>query len=426
MKTRLWFGLILSTVIACAEAEPSKEPEQAQAEAGSAAKSGGGGSAGSTYAAEVSWCDVKQTLGARCVACHDEAGSANTPMSLTTYEHTQAPAFSDPSRKVFELIAARVHDTAKPMPPQQKLTAAELAQIDAWVAAGAPAGDDPTCGDGAPIAPDPDTWPTNCDATYTLLAHAPDDDTQPFRIPAGRELHSDVTIAAPWGNEPMQAIAFRPITDNRRVVHHWILYGPKHEFLVGWAPGNDNTVIPPDVGMNLAGGTLKLNMHYNNLLGEQTELDQSGVQICALKQANFRKHTAAVHTGFSRLLFTIPARAVGYEVTGTCTATVSSPVTLFSASPHAHRLGRAMSFSVEKASGERIVMYEGRFDFEEQQAHPLTPFVQLESGDKVITTCIYDNTTDRAVSFGEDTDDEMCFNFASYYPMGALRCGIAF
>jgi hypothetical protein len=85
-----------------------------------------------------------------------------------------------------------------------------------------------------------------------------------------------------------------------------------------------------------------------------------------------------------------------------------------------------VSFSVEKASGERIVMYEGRFDFEEQQAHPLKPFVQLETGDKVITTCIYDNTTDRAVSFGEDTDDEMCFNFASYYPMGALRCGIAF
>jgi len=347
-------------------------------------------------------------------------------MSLLTYAHTQAPAFSDPKRKVFELIGARVHDRTNPMPPQQKLTAAELAAIDAWLAAGAPPGDDPTCGSSLPIEETPDGWPTSCDATYTILAHAPGGDTQPFSIPAGRELHSNVTIPAPWGSEAMQAIAFRPVTDNRKVLHHWILYGPKHEFLVGWAPGKDNTVLPSDVGMHLAGGTLTLNMHYNNLLGSQAELDRSGVQICALAPARFRKHTAAVHTGFSRLAFTIPARAVHYEVTGTCTATVSTPVTLFSASPHAHKLAHHMRFSVQKASGERIVMFDGSFDFEEQQAYPLAPLVELQTGDKVITTCIYDNTTDRAVSFGEDTNDEMCFNFASYYPMAALSCGISF
>ena len=347
-------------------------------------------------------------------------------MSLLTYAGTQAAAFSDSSRKVYELIGERVHDAAKPMPPQQQLTAAELAQIDAWVAAGAPAGEDPSCGGSAPIVATPDDWTSECDAIYTILAHGPDADTQPFSVAAGREQHSNVTISAPWGNESLQAIAFRPITDNRKVLHHWILYGPKHEFLVGWAPGKDNTVLPPDVGMNLAGGTLTLNMHYNNLSGSQPELDRSGVQICALKPESFRRHTAAVHTGFSRLSFTIPARAVDFAVTGTCIATVSTPVTLFSASPHAHKLARHMSFSVQKASGERIVMYDGRFDFEEQQAYPLDPLVQLATGDKVITTCTYDNTTDRAVSFGEDTDDEMCFNFASYYPMGGLTCGIAF
>jgi hypothetical protein len=177
--------------------------------------------------------------------------------------------------------------------------------------------------------------------------------------------------------------------------------------------------------MNLSGGTLTLNMHYNNLLGSQAELDRSGVEICALKPANFRKHTAAVHTGFTRLGFSIPARATGFDVTGQCTATLSAPVTLFSASPHAHKLARHMSFSVLKASGERIVMFDGSFNFEEQQTYPLTPMLQLATGDKVITTCTYDNTSDRAVSFGEDTTDEMCFNFAAYYPMGALSCGFA-
>lgn len=392
--------------------------------------SGSAGSAGAAgkdaYAGPASWCDVKQLLDTRCTACHDDQHSASSPMSLLTYANTQAPAVSDPSRKVFQLIAQRVHDTNKPMPPQQPLTAAQLATIDAWVAAGAPSAEDPTCGKSNPVVSTPEDWPANCDATYTIRAHGPGSDSEPVSVPAGQELHKNIAVRAPWGTEAMQAIAFRPITDNRKVVHHWILYGPKHEFLTGWAPGKDNTVLPPDVGMHLAGGMLTLNFHYNNVLGTQAEQDRSGIEICALKPEHFRKHTAAVHTGFSSFGFNIPARASDYDVTAQCSATVSTPVTLFSANPHAHKLATHMKFSVLKASGERIVMYDGSFNFEEQQAYPLNPMVVLETGDKVITTCTYDNTTDRAVRFGEDTDDEMCFNFAAYYPMGALSCGLSF
>lgn len=348
-------------------------------------------------------------------------------MSLMTYADTQAPAVSDPIRKVYQQMSVRLHDKQKPMPPQQNLTASELAALDAWIAAGAPAGEDPSCGEAAPpVVSGADDWPAHCDATYTILAHAAGSDTEGFSVPAGQEVHPNLSVQAPWGNRALQGIAFRPVTDNRKILHHWILYGPQHQFLTGWAPGKDNTVLPSDVGMNLAGGTLTLNMHYNNLLGSAAEQDRSGVEICALEQQNFRKHTAAVHTGFSTLGFKIPARTMGYEVTGQCTATVSAPVTLFSASPHAHKLGRHMKFSVQKASGERVVMFDKDFDFEEQQSYALNPMLQLETGDQVITTCTYDNSTDKVVRFGEDTSDEMCFNFASYYPMGALSCGFAF
>ena len=27
------------------------------------------------------------------------------------------------------------------------------------------------------------------------------------------------------------------------------------------------------------------------------------------------------------------------------------------------------------------------------------------------------------ITFGENTGNEMCFNFATYYPMGAMNCG---
>lgn len=419
--------LVLGSTAGCGS-EALSEASDASGRAGSsAAMSGSAGAAGgAAYDGPASWCDVKELLDTRCAVCHDDQHTASSPMSLLTYAHTQAPAVSDASRKVYQLIGQRVHDTKKPMPPQQPLTAAELGMIDAWVAAGAPSSDDPSCGGNAPVVQGPDEWPTNCDATYTILSHGPGSDTEPFSVPAGKELHKNITVRAPWGSESLQGIAFRPITDNRKVVHHWILYGPKHEFLTGWAPGKDNTVLPPDVGMNLSGGTLTLNFHYNNVLGTQAEQDRSGIQICALKPEHFRKHTAAVHTGFSQLGINIPARASGYDVTGQCTATVSTPVTLFSASPHAHTLARHMKFSVLKASGERIVMFDGSFNFEEQQAYPLSPMVVLETGDQVITTCTYDNTTDRAVRFGENTNNEMCFNFASYYPMGALSCGFSF
>ena len=100
--------------------------------------------------------------------------------------------------------------------------------------------------------------------------------------------------------------------------------------------------------MNLAGGNLTLNLHYNNLLGTQDEQDRSGVEICVLKQANFRKNTAAVHTGFSQLAINIPAHAQNFAVTGSCTVMASTPVNVISASPHAHKLANYMKFTVKQ------------------------------------------------------------------------------
>ena len=50
--------------------------------------------------------------------------------------------------------------------------------------------------------------------------------------------------------------------------------------------------------------------------------------------------------------------------------------------------------------------------------------VIVESGDVITTTCVYTNPTNRNVAFGMNTDDEMCFNFALYWPKGALSCGL--
>lgn len=365
------------------------------------------------------WCGVKSTLDSKCTVCHNEQKTAGAPMSLKTHADLHVPAISDPAKKVYQLVGTRVHDKMRPMPPQDKLTPDQLTGIDTWVAAGAPAGTDPTCPSNAPPPTTMREWPTNCDDTFTVKVG----NGRPNSIGAGQETHPQFQISPPWGNEEVQAIAWRAITDNPKVLHHWILYGSGGEFLFGWAPGKDlNEPLPPDVGVYLPSTTMRMDVHYNNMQGSSTEMDESGVEICVLRRANFRPKTATTTNGLSQLLINIPARATDFDVTGTCTHS-GEPVRILSASPHAHRTAHHMKFVVEKASGETIVMHDDDFNFEEQTTYPMTPPVEIVSGDRIITTCTFTNDTDSTITFGENTGNEMCYNFALYEPMGGLNCG---
>jgi hypothetical protein len=370
---------------------------------------------------ELLYCKVKHTLDARCIACHDGLGTAGAPMALKTFVDLQAPAPSDPSKKVYEIVGVRVHDTVRPMPPQDPLTAEQLSEIDMFVAAGAPPAADPTCPGNEPVGPAEPVWPTNCDETYMIMAASAGAKN---RVAAGVETHPQIAVAAPWGFEEVQAIAWRAITDNKKVLHHWILYGPSREFIFGWAPGKDtNEALPSDVGVYLPSGSMTLDVHYNNVTGTQSEEDASGVEICVLKQPNFRPKTATVTQRLSQYLISVPAGATDHKITGTCRHT-GEPVRLLSASPHAHRTANHMRFVVEKANGETIVMHDEAFNFEEQTTYAMTPPVVIESGDRIITECTFSNDTDRTITFGENTGNEMCFNFALYEPMGGLQCSL--
>ena len=54
------------------------------------------------------------------------------------------------------------------------------------------------------------------------------------------------------------------------------------------------------------------------------------------------------------------------------------------------------------------------YDFNYQVTYPTN--MKLDVGDVIHTTCGWKNTLPQSVQFGEDTNDEMCFNFVSYYP----------
>jgi len=267
-----------------------------------------------------------------------------------------------------------------------------------------------------------------CDDVYELRSHGATADS-PYMVPAGSEIHPQVLLDAPWGSEKVQAIRWKPITDNKKVIHHWILYAGSMGMLTGWSPGDEDPPFPPEVGMDLPTGprSLRFDMHYYNKTGTEAQPDRSGVEVCVVKGKNLRKYSAGIAgglAGFSSVL--APANKRGHAVTGTCNVRTTQPVRFLTASPHAHRFARHMKFTLKKASGQEIVMHDMPFQFGEQGSYPLDPPQLIETGDVITTTCTYDNDTNKNITFGESTDNEMCFNFAIYYPKGAFSCGGGF
>jgi hypothetical protein len=385
-------------------------------------------------------------MDARCVACHDGKGTAGTPMGLSTYADMTADAPGHAGKKVWERVGVRVHaDKAKAeglsaMPPKNDMTPDQIAAVDAFVAAKAPQGDNPNCtapaGSGAAGATNPaalgadgrpvSIWdPKLCDDVYKIVANNGSGGKLAVPLTAGTpDSYNQVPVDAPWGDEEVQVINTRPITDNGKVLHHWILYDRAGPFLTGWAPGdNERQPMPADVGMKMPKGknSMYLDMHYYNTSGAPAE-DASGVELCVVKGKNLRPNPSGITMGFSQVIFSIPPAAKDYSVKGECTIQATKPIHIMSASPHAHKLAKHMKFSVTKKDGTVINMLDAPFLFGEQASYPLEKEVILETGDKVVTECIFTNDTNAAVTFGEKNSTEMCFNFASYYPVGSFCC----
>jgi hypothetical protein len=86
-----------------------------------------------------------------------------------------------------------------------------------------------------------------------------------------------------------------------------------------------------------------------------------------------------------------------------------------------HQLGVHAKLELTRA-GQGTALHDAPFDFFDQRIYPLDD-LEIRDGDVLTTTCSYENDTGRTVSFGQNSDDEMCFNFVTYYPMGAFQCG---
>ncbi len=401
------------------------------------AATGEGGEAGASPAGGIP-CDVLEVLRANCHECHGETPKYGAPMPLVDYDDLQVPAISDPTRKVYELVAERLMDEVVPMPPIDPMQTVERDLLVEWAHAGAPEDPNAECGD-AP--PDDDDEELPCEPDLEFTAHAAGSD-MPFGVPTigADNLYMCFTFKAPF-DVATQATAWAPIIDDERVVHHWILYRSilplvdggvspcegslqlTTEFVAGWAPGGGNVVMPPDVGLDLGGPEhwYILQIHYNNGAHHPDAVDKSGVAFCTADEP--RAQTAGVLT-LGTMAITVPPLAEDFPAVGICSGistAASGEMHLLGGSPHMHGLGRSMRTDVLRTDGTtETVLDVPNFDFNNQGMYMFDEEFLIHPGDTLTTTCTYDNPNLWPVLFGERTQDEMCFDFVLAYPVDGL------
>ncbi|MFO0660094.1 MAG: peptidylglycine alpha-amidating monooxygenase [Polyangiaceae bacterium] len=391
-----------------------------------AAGAGQGGSAGSSSGTSLP-CDVSAILRNSCQNCHGTETAFGAPMSLVTYADLQAPAVTDASRKVYELVNERIRDDAHPMPqaPYTRLTDEQLAVFAAWTSAGAPASNE-KCSDGNAGAAGSAGSVTSASCTPNLSLKP----TSAWNMPADRpDIYVCYGVDIQAGD--IQAVTgFVPRVDNEKIVHHILLFQSdtptptdpaacenaavslQNKLLYGWAPGGVALEMPKGVGMPLDETThYFLQIHYNNIQGLEGETDSSGIDLCTTTEMT---DYDADMIAFGTMQFNLPAHQ---ETTYTCNYTwpaSAGEVNVVAAFPHMHQLGTAISTVVNPGTDDTDLGKYDPWDFNNQPFLPIS--ATLKPGDQIQTTCAWNNTTNSLVRFGEYTEDEMCYSFTMYYP----------
>jgi cytochrome c551/c552 len=399
--------------------------------AGTVGSTGGSG-ATSSSSGSASYSDIPCNVGAilqnNCAMCHGATPAYGAPMSIVHAADFAKKAL-DGTHTVGQAVITRINDDQHPMPqpPNARLTAADNSTLTTWIQAGAKAescSSSSAATGGAPdalLTTDPSGPGITC---YDITAR--DSSGNKFSVSTTPDLYHCFNYAPPWGSTKVHMISWRPLIDNKAVIHHWLLYNsqtavvdktdvdgggahPGAALTCGWAPGGRGFVLPDGIGQDVSGAGFVLETHYNNTTGGPSP-DASGVRICVT--TNLRDKEAGIHWLGTELIM-LPA---GGDATGTCTPspTPTGPITILAATPHMHLQGRHMKTIINRKDGTKETLIDQPFDFNTQIGYD-TP-ATIMPGDTLTTTCTYGG----AAIYGEGTKNEMCYNFVLAYPNGLL------
>ena len=369
-------------------------------------------------------CDVDAVLARNCRQCHGSPPSFGAPMPLLSSADLHAAAKLAAGKKVYEAVGMRIHDDAAPMPqaPNPRLSAADMATLDSWIVAGAPAGTG-TC-NGAPAANTGGPAPLACKPDQLIRP------TGKFAVTSAPDLYVCYGFDTD-ASQKRHVIAGAARIDNTKVVHHVLLYqsdvavsgtpapcgaggGKNWRLVTGWAPGGKNFELPPQAGFAEETGTTHwaVQIHYNNAQGLVGEVDATGYDLCTTDQLRANDADILATGTFD---ISIPAHATTETTCELAFPKAYGTINVVSSWAHMHRLGRAEYAKRVRNGQETMLLDAPTYDFS-VGAGANAVSVDVGGGDTIRTMCRWQNAGDTTVKFGEATSDEMCFAFLTYYP----------
>jgi len=363
---------------------------------------------------------VRPLLMQHCGNCHGAAPAFGAPYSLLDYD---ALLRATPAGRPVDRIAARLVEGT--MPPSGSPAPSDDATraIAGWASCGAtlPA-PRPALMASAPVFRAPDR-PLAGAQSFTLAAPR-------FAVgPDVTDLYQCFAFDAPV-TEPRFVRRFEAVLDQRRVVHHIVLLRDpdrstagmpafrcsgmpaSSQYLYAWAPGQDAFEFPEGGLRVTPGQRFIVQIHYNNGSRVPDVVDASGVRLY---------HDAPAGTEYGMVAigpqgFTVAPRAAGMAESR---CTLRADTTILAGMPHMHAIGTDFTQTILRADGTReplITLSGWRFD--SQLFYELRK--TLRTGDRLSTRCDYRNPLSTPVRSGNNTADEMCFNFAYVTPPPAL------
>ncbi|HWA84314.1 MAG TPA: EF-hand domain-containing protein, partial [Fimbriimonadaceae bacterium] len=165
------------------------------------------------------------------------------------------------------------------------------------------------------------------------------------------------------------------------------------------------------------GADIVLQVHYHKDGKPETDLTKIG-----LKFAKGAIDKAVRWESVGEEVFTIPPGQSAYPVTASMK--IKNAITVLDVIPHMHLLGHDMTVTATLPDGtkKQLIQVEN-YDFNWQTRYTYREPVHLPAGTELSLVAHYDNSTNnphnpnnppKAVSFGEQTTDEMCYAFFSY------------
>ena len=345
-------------------------------------------------------------------------------------------------------------------------TAAEIAMLQAWVAAGKPEGlaaDAPTL----ESLPDYSAFEEDLGPPDIIL-----EQPEPTQLGAhGNDVYRNIVfpLARP---EDLRLRAIQVLPGNRKVVHHALVghlpretvneavrqhggrdgfshpddsaggfqdsHGigfrvppirsdgqPRASFVGGYVPGVRAVVAPADAGLVIpAGCDITVQFHY--VRTGKLETDSSRVGLWLEKQP---PRTVMNMIYLSGDFAVVPPGVTDFRVTGSYT--LPQDADLVGVIPHAHQLARWLAIRVHVPGEEqpRLLLRVPQWDYNWQSPYNLGKPVRFPAGTRFDAECSYDNSAanprnpfdpPQNVWHNETTNDEMLlpmFTFASERPL---------